>query len=163
MARAAHIHDARWASEFAPPVVRHQRGYDHAAVGIWSSGSLMTVQLQPVDSADWHGDSRLWAAERLRVRALGAQGSALQCAVASCLAPAMSTCRHMPERCEARRCAEGCIDDSDEALTGCLCMESTDESHCDEGSPLDLEARSSDWGPVLGRNDSAWCGSGARR
>ena len=39
------------------------------------------------------------------------------------------------------------MDGSDEALTGCLCMGGTDEFHRDEGSPLDLEVRSSDWGP----------------
>ena len=59
VAGAAHIHNARWASEFALPVMRHKRVYDHTAVGIWSSGSLTTAQLRPVDSADWQGDGQL--------------------------------------------------------------------------------------------------------
>ena len=44
-AGTAHIHDAQWVSEFVLLLVRHQQGYDHAALDIWSSGSLMAVQL----------------------------------------------------------------------------------------------------------------------
>ena len=81
------------------------------------------------------------------MRTLGAQGSALRCAVESCSAPAMSACRYTPGRCEARRCIGGRTDGSGEKRTGCLCIGSADESRWDEGWPLDLEARSSDWGP----------------
>ena len=62
---------------FALPVVRHERGYDYTAVGIWSSGDPLTTQLRLADLVDWQGDDRLWHAGRLRVRALGAQASAL--------------------------------------------------------------------------------------
>ena len=62
------------------------------------------------------------------MRAPGAQASALRCAVESRLAPAMSTCWHTPERCEARWCMEGCMGGSDEKRTGCLCVGSASES-----------------------------------
>jgi hypothetical protein len=139
--------NGQWALGLAMPVVRHERGYDYAAVGIWSSGDPLTVQLRSADSEDWQGDDRLWKDGRLRVRALGAQAAAMDCVAESCSAPAMSTCRYTPRRCAARRCAAGCVDGSDGGLTDCRCEENDGGSGEDEGWPVDLEVRSSDWGP----------------
>ena len=42
-ADAAQEYDAAWALELDVPLVRKQRDHGYAAVGIWSSGSLMAT------------------------------------------------------------------------------------------------------------------------
>ena len=143
----ANGHNGQWALGLALPVVRHEQGFDRTAVGIWSSGDPLTVQLRSADSEDWQGDDRLWKDGRLRVRALGARAAAMGCVAESCAAPATSTCRYTPRRCAARRCAAGCTGGSTGEWTSCRCEGNGGESGDDEGWPVDLEVRSSDWGP----------------
>ena len=149
-------HDEPGVTGFGTPVVQHERGYDYAAVGVWVSGTPLTAQLRAVDMADWQSDDRLWAAGRLRVRALGTQASALHCVVESCAALVVSTCRHTPKRCEACRCREGCPGGSAGAGTACWCGDDTDESQRAEGWPVDMEVQSSDWGPG---SQAEWLGA----
>ena len=134
-------------SRFGMPVVRHAQGYDYTAIGIWSSGTLLTAQLRLMDTTDWQGDVRLWANGRLRVRALGDRASAVRCVIGSCSAPATSTCRHTPKRCEARRCGAGCTEGSTGEGTDCTCEGAAAESQYEVGWPVDIEVQSSEWGP----------------